>query len=156
MLKKSILLLAVLTMTLSLSNTQLMAEGISSAAGNERQKKASPFLITAKLPHLTKLLIQQWDNPALHLTEEQKVRLLVVREETITGVQSHAQKIAPLEKQVAEGIFADKAPDQLDDLVQTIAGLKAEATMIHLQCIYDTKQILDQQQLDVLKNTESP
>jgi hypothetical protein len=154
MLKKSILLLAVLTMTLSLSNAQLMAEGISSAAGNEQQKKASPFLITGKLPHLTKLLIQQWDDPALQLSEEQKVRLLVVREETIAGVQRQGKKIAPLEKQVAKEIFAGKTPDQLHDLIQTIAGLKAEATMIHLKCIYDTKQILDQQQLEVLRKPQ--
>jgi hypothetical protein len=156
MLNKRTLLLAVFTIIFSLSTANLKAETNSSPAGNEQQKKASPFLITGKLPHLTKLLIQQWDNPALHLSEEQKTSLLVVRKETIAGVQSHSQKIAPLEKQVAEGIFAGKTPDQLRDQIQTIASLKAEATMIHLRCIYDTGQILDQQQLDILKSTESP
>ena len=150
MLKKTALLVAVFTIIFSLSTTNLLAGENSSAAGNEQQKKGSPFLITGILPHLPKLLIQQWDNPALHLSEEQKTSLLVVREETIAGVQRRGQKIAPLEKQVAEEIFAGKTPDQLDDLIQTIAGLKVEATMIHLKCIYDTKQILDQQQLDIL------
>jgi len=52
---------------------------------------------------------------------------------------------------VTEGIFGGTTPDELHALVQTIAGLKAEATMIHLRCIYDTSKLLDQQQLDVLK-----
>lgn len=138
--KKSILLLTILTLIFSLSTVSLMA-----------QEKDSPFLITGKLPHLTKLLIEQWDSPALHLSEEQKAKLLVVRKVTIAGVQKLGPEIASLEKQVAEGIFAGKTPDELHPLVQTIAELKAEATMIHLRCIDDTSKILDQQQLDVLK-----
>ena len=149
--KKSILLLTVLTMIFLLSTTNLMAQGNNSPSGNGQQKKNSPFLITDKLPHLTKLLIQQWDNPALHLSEEQKTKLLVVRKETIAGVRKLGQEIASLEKQVTEGIFAGKTPEKLHSLVQTIAGLKAEATMIHLRCINDTSAILDQQQLNVLR-----
>lgn len=149
--KKSILLLTVLTMIFLLSTTNLMAQGNNSPSGNGQQKKNSPFLITDKLPHLTKLLIQQWDNPALHLSEEQKTKLLVVRKETIAGVRKLGQEIASLEKQVTKGIFAGKTPGKLHSLVQTIAGLKAEATMIHLRCINDTSAILDQQQLNVLR-----
>lgn len=149
--KKSILLLVVLTMIFLLSTANLMAQENNSPGGNGQQKKNSPFLITDKLPHLTKLLIQQWDNPALHLSEEQKTKLLVVRKETIAGVRKLGQEIASLEKQVTEGIFAGKTPEKLHSLVQTIAGLKAEATMIHLRCINDTSAILDQQQLNVLR-----
>lgn len=149
--KKSILLLTVLTMIFLLSTVNLMAQENNSPGGNGQQKKNSPFLITDKLPHLTKLLIQQWDNPALHLSEEQKTKLLVVRKETIAGVRKLGQEIASLEKQVTEGIFAGKTPEKLHSLVQTIAGLKAEATMIHLRCINDTSAILDQQQLNVLR-----
>lgn len=149
--KKSILLLVVLTMIFLLSTANLMAQKNNSPGGNGQQKKNSPFLITDKLPHLTKLLIQQWDNPALHLSEEQKTKLLVVRKETIAGVRKLGQEIASLEKQVTEGIFAGKTPEKLHSLVQTIAGLKAEATMIHLRCINDTSAILDQQQLNVLR-----
>ena len=149
--KKSILLLIVLTMIFLLSTVNLMAQENNSPGGNGQQKKNSPFLITDKLPHLTKLLIQQWDNPALHLSEEQKTKLLVVRKETIAGVRKLGQEIASLEKQVTKGIFAGKTPGKLHSLVQTIAGLKAEATMIHLRCINDTSAILDQQQLNVLR-----
>lgn len=150
--KKVVLLIAVLAITFILSATNLMAQGNNSAGSNGAQKKSSPFLITGKLPHLTKLLMQQWDNPTLNLSTAQKDKLLVVRKETIAGVQASGQKIAPLEKQVTEGIFANKTPEDLNALVQTLAGLKAEATMIHLRCIYNTSEILDQQQLEFLTN----
>ena len=115
-----------------------------------QQKNKSPFLITGELPHLTKLLMQQWDNPTLNLTEDQKPQLLVVRKETIAGVKNLAPQVASLQKQVTEGIFIGKTPDELHSIVQAISKLKAEATMIHLKCIFDTSEILNQQQLDIL------
>ena len=141
MLRKNILILTILTLLFSLSATNVMAEG-----------KNSPFLIVGKIPHLTKLLMQQWDNPELNLSDAQKTKLLVVRKTTLTGVRKLGPEIAPLEKQVADGIFAGKTPDELSSTVEAISKLKAEATMVQLRCIYDTSQILDQQQLDLLKN----
>ena len=151
MMKNGILLLAVLMMIFSLAIVNLTAQENISPTGNKQQKKDSPFLIAGKLPHLTKLLMEKWENPELNLSEEQKAKLLVVRKVTISGVQKLGQEIVSLEKQVSEGVFAQKTPAQLHPLVQTIAELKAEATMIHLRCIYDTSKILNQQQLDILK-----
>ena len=94
--------------------------------------------------------MQHWDNTKLQLSEEQKTLLLVVREETMKGVKGLAPQIAPLQEQVTEGIFSGKTPDELSVAVQDIAKLKTEATMIHLKCIYDTSEILNQQQLDLL------
>ena len=94
--------------------------------------------------------MQHWDNTKLQLTEEQKNQLLIIREETMKGVKGLAPQIAPLQKQVTEGIFSGKAPDELSVAVQDIAKLKTKATMIHLKCIYDTSEILNQQQLDLL------
>ena len=151
MMKKGILLLAVSALFLALSTTSLMAEGNDSPGGKGKGKQSSPFLITSKLPHLTKILIQQWENPRLDLSEEQKAKLLVVRKETIGAVQQLEQKVSALEQRVAEGIFAGKTPEELQPLVQKIARLKAEATMVQLRCIYDTSTILDQQQMDMLR-----
>ncbi len=148
MTKMRITLATLLLVIFSLSATNLMAQ----ETGNAKAKNSPPFLITGKMPHLTKLLMQQWDNPELHLSAEQKGKLLVVRKETIGGVKKLGQKIAPLEQQVADGSTAGKSPDELKSLVQTIAGLKAEATMVHLRCIYNTSTILDQQQLAFLHN----
>ncbi len=125
-----------------------MAQSGKSAAGKKPQK---PFLITSTLPHLAVRMMNHLDDPVLHLTEEQKGKLIAVRKEVIATVQKIAKEVFPLEKEVADGIFAGKTPDELRLLVQKIAGLKAEATMVQLQCIYDFSKILDQQQLDFLK-----
>lgn len=127
-----------------------MAQGNGSTTAMSPQNKQSPFLITGKLPHLTKLLKQQWDNPVLQLTDEQKPKLLVIRKQTITGIKNLAPKIASLQKQITEGISTGKTPDELHSTVQTISKLKAEATMIHLKCIFDTRKVLNKRQLNIL------
>lgn len=150
MLKKLTLALATLAIMFSLSSTSLMAQGDNSPAGEGQQKKQSPFLITVGLPHLTKSLMQQWDNPALNLTDDQKPPLLVIRKETLTGAKKLAPQIASLQKQVTEGILIGKTPDELHSIVETISNLKAEATMLHLKCISNTSKILNKQQLAML------
>ena len=152
MIKKIILVIAILVITISLSTANLMAQGDSPTAEKVGQKKNSPFLITGKLPHLTKLLMKHWDNPELNLSSSQKSKLLVVRKETIASVQALTKEIVPLESQVAEGIFAKKTPDELNSLVDTIARAKKQATMVHLRCIYNTREILEVQQLNLLMN----
>jgi len=144
MMKKQFMIVALLFMVVSLSAGQVLAEGGG-------QNKNSPFLITGKLPHLTKLLMQQWDNSELNLTEEQRTRLLVVRKATIGGVQKLGKEITGLEQQVVEGSLGGKTPEELRSFVQKIENLKGEATMVHLQCIYNTSKILDQKQLAILR-----
>jgi hypothetical protein len=143
MMKQRIVTVTFLFMVFSLAAVTVMAK----ENGNQ---KNSPFLITGKMPHLTKLLMQQWDNDELHLLEEQKSKLLVVRKETITGVQKLGKEITVLERQVVDGSLGGRSPEELRSLVQKIEKLKGEATMIHLRCIYTTSNILDQQQLDLL------
>ncbi len=150
MLRKLILCLCTLAIIFSQSSSNLMAQGNNSPAKEDQQKEQSPFLITGELPHLTKLLMQQWDNSTLHLTEKQKPQLLVVRKNTIESVENLAPQIISLQKQVTEGIVTGKTPEELYSVVQAISQLKAEATMVHLKCIFDTSRILTQQQLDIL------
>jgi hypothetical protein len=150
MMKKSILLIVIWGMIFSLPAPDLRADAYKSTDANGQKKVNSPFLITDNLPHLTKLLMQQWDNPALLLSAAQKTKLLVIRKETIASVQKLTPEITHLERQVTEGIFDGKIPAELHSLVKAIAELKAEATMVHLRCVYDTSEILDQQQLEVL------
>lgn len=141
--KSRLVLLTVVFMIVSLAAGSALAQG-------KGKQKNSPFLITGKLPHHTKLLIKQWDNPELHLLDEQKTKLLVVRKETISAAQKLGKEIGELEQQVVEGSLGGKAPEELQALVQEVAKLKAEATMIHLHCIYNTSKVLDQQQLALL------
>jgi len=135
--KKSILLLTILTVIFSLPTNSLMAAS---------PKKDSPFLIVGKLPHATGILMRNWDNPILRLSEAQKEKLLIVRKETMAGVGALKKKIGPLQKQIVEETKAGKSPTELKTMVTTLAGLKAEATMVHLKCVYDTNNVLHKEQ----------
>ncbi len=143
MIKKSLLVLAALTIVLSLSTSPLLAQS------STVKKPQKPFLITT-LPHPAIALMSHLDDPALQLTAKQKDELLAIRKQVIATVQKIGKQVFPLEKQVAKGILSGKTPDELSGLVQKIAGLKAEATMVQLRCLYTFKNALDQQQFDIL------
>jgi len=135
--RKNLFILMASIAIFTLTSTSLMAQG-----------KSSPFLITGKIPHLTKLLMQQWDDPELNLSDLQKPKLLEIRKETLTRVRDLAPEIGSLEKQVADGIFSGQTAEDLSSIVT--AKLKAEETMIQLRCIDATQKVLDQRQLEVL------
>ena len=148
--KSKFVLVTLLLLVFSLTVTNGMAQGAGADKG--KQKNSTPFLITGKMPHLTKILMQHWDNAELNLLDEQKSKLLVVRKETIGNAQKLGKEISPLENQVATESLSGKTPEELKELVQKVAGLRAEATMVHLQCIYDTSNILNEKQLALLHN----
>jgi len=149
-LRKRILLIAGMLILFLFTAATVMAQNHAPMSGGQG-KMGSPFLIVGKLPHLTKLLMQQWDNHELALTAAQKEKLLVIRTRTIGGVKKLGPEIATLEKRVTEEIFAGKTPEDLASPVQSIGWLKSEATMLHLRCIYDTNKILTAPQKDFLQ-----
>ena len=111
----------------------------------------SPFLINKEnLPHLTGLLIHNWDKEGLGLTDEQKEKLLVVRKETQTGIQKLKMQIEELETEVIDAMIDREAPSTVESQVDNIAKLKAEVTKIHLKCISDTTAILSDEQIAFL------
>ncbi len=112
----------------------------------------SPFLINKEaLPHMTKLLIKHWDKQALGLSDEQKKKLLVIREHTIGEVQKAKRKIDTLETEVMEALFMDdESPNNVDHKIDEIAKLKASVTKVHIQCIFQTLEILDDEQIEYL------
>lgn len=124
----------------------LVIAGLLFSATIAQAGQKPPFLILDMMPHLTGIIKANWDNPDLNLGEEQKVKLLKIREETIQGVTELKKKITPLEQEVADKILASTIPEELSDLVDEIAEYKARATKIHLKCIYETKKVLTQEQ----------
>jgi hypothetical protein len=111
----------------------------------------SPFLINkTDLPHLTKLLMQNWDKASLGLSQEQKKSLLVVRKETLSTVKKIKKQTNQLEKEIVYAMISEENPKTLDSKVDQIAKLKAEATKAHLKCIYDTLNILEDEQISFL------
>ncbi len=112
--------------------------------------KNSPFLITGKMPHLTKMVKKNWDNPTLALTQAQKEKLIQVRKATMISVTKLKKEILPLEKEIAKATMSGETPANLKAKVDKLSSLKAAATMTHIQCIHDTKNILNDEQLTFL------
>lgn len=112
----------------------------------------SPFLINKEaFPHMTKLLIKHWDKQALGLSDEQKKKLLVIRQHTIGEVQKAKRKIDTLETEIMEALFMDEeSPKDLETKIDEVAKLKAAVTKVHIRCIVDTLEILDDDQIDFL------
>ncbi|UCN01330.1 hypothetical protein LCX93_05275 [Sulfurimonas sp. SWIR-19] len=115
------------------------------------KRGSKPFLIqNPNLPHLTMLVKKMWDSKELALTPKQKKELLQVRKQTLSSVMSLKKKIMSLEQKIAKLSQQGVAPQELKSLVDKVASYKAQATMTHLQCIYDTKKILSKEQLRTL------
>ena len=111
----------------------------------------SPFLINSRaLPHMTKVLIENWDKGTLALSAEQNERLLVVSKETMTEVKSIKKKIKVLDTEIIEIMIDGEDVRNADSKIEQIAKLKAEATKVHLKCIADTIKILNDEQMELL------
>jgi len=111
----------------------------------------SPFLLNSRaLPHMTKVLVENWDKGTLALSVEQKEKLLVVRKETITTVKSIKKKIKVLEAEIIEIVVDGEDLKNANSKIDEVAGLKSEATRAHLKCIADTVEILNDEQMELL------
>ena len=137
--------IALLTCTVAVASEKT---GTQQDSGAKMKPPARmPFLVAGKMPHLTGILKQHWDDPALDLTPEQKAVLLEIRKNTMSAVMGLAGELDQLESSLAEQAMAATPPDELAPLVDKISDLKTEATMVHLRCIHDTMEILDDRQL---------
>jgi len=111
----------------------------------------SPFAINKEaLPHMTKILMQNWDKAILGLSDEQKQKLLVVRKNTMSAVRKIKKQLAPLEAAIIETVVDGEDPKSVSAKVDEVAKLKAEATKVHLKCIADTVEILTDEQMEIL------
>ncbi len=112
---------------------------------------AKPFLIQGKLPHLTGMVKTLWDDKDFALTDEQKTKLLKVRKYTMKNAKALGKQIHKLESEVVDKSSDNVEPKLLQDKVNKLASLRARATMIHLNCIYNTREILTEDQLYILE-----
>ena len=111
----------------------------------------SPFLINqSRLPHMTKVLVENWDKASLGLSEEQKEKLLVVRKETMSAVKKVKQQVKVLEAEIIEAMGDGEDPKSVDGKIDEVAKLKAQATKTHMKCISETIGILTDEQLEFL------
>ena len=139
---KFIALCTVLALTMSIGAVNLNAQA---------PKPSKPFLIQGKLPHLTGMIKILWDDEDLALSQKQKEKLTLVRENTMKRVKALSKEINKLEAYIIKSTLDGKKPHTLKDDMFKLAKLRADASMIHLECIYDTSEILSPEQLEVIK-----
>ena len=112
-----------------------------------KRKMNSPFLIKHGLPHLTKDVMRNWDNPAFALTPEQKEKLTAVRKETMGSVMKLKPEVMALKKEIVLASTSGTKAADLKEKVNKLASMEADATMVHLNCIEKTKDILTKDQI---------
>jgi hypothetical protein len=140
------------TLSILMSSFLLLTTASTALNAKPQQiKKTKPFLIQGKLPHLTMMIKQMWNDEDLALTKEQKTKLLEVRKETVSKLQKLKPQVAQLEAKIVQAVQDGEEPQNLQTDVKKLAQLKAKATMTHLQCIYKTRQILTKDQRDILE-----
>jgi len=115
-----------------------------------KKKMNSPFLIKHGLPHMTKMLMKNWDDPKLALTPEQKKKLMVVRKETMGSVMKIKPEVMQLRREIIQASRTGAKAETLKTKVEKLASLEAEATMTHLKCIENTKAVLTKDQMAYL------
>jgi len=131
---------------LTILSLLVLAIGSTSLAAKQK-----PFLIHGKLPHLTGTIMQLWDDEDLALTPEQKTKLKQIRLKTVNGLATLKGEVFPLENEIVNASINGTNPEDLEEDVEKLAELRAEATIIHLNCIYDTKNILTKKQLQLIE-----
>lgn len=111
----------------------------------------SPFLLNNEgLPHLTKLLIVNWDKKKLGLSDDQKEKLLVVRHETLSAIQKIKQKVQVLEDEIIELTVDGESLEDIYPKIEEVAKLKVEATKVQLRCLKKSMEILNDDQIEFL------
>jgi len=96
---------------------------------------------------MTKMVKMNWNNPAFGLTAEQKQKLIAVRKETMSAVMQLKPEVMRLKKEIVQGTLSGVKAADLKEKVNTLALKEAEATMVQLNCIEKTKEILTKDQL---------
>ena len=130
------------------SNCQCGKQGKGMMAGNKMSKKrSSPFLIKHGLPHLTRMIKPYMNDPAFNLSPEQKNKLAQIGSETIGAIMQIKPEVAQLRKEIVRASTSGASADSLKAKVEKLAALEAKATMIHLKCIEQTKEVLTKDQL---------
>jgi Spy/CpxP family protein refolding chaperone len=113
----------------------------------KKHKRNAPFLINHGLPHLTKMIMPYMNDPVFNLTPEQKTKLAAVRKETLGTIKQIKPQVMQLKKEIVQASTSGASADSLKTKVEKLASLEAKATMIHLKCIEQTKDILTKDQL---------
>ena len=128
----------------------ITALSVSTLGANQPQVK-KPFLIQGELPHLTGMVYILWDDEDVALTQKQKTELLAVKKETMNKIKPLGKIINALEAKIVKASANGAKPETLKESLSRLASLRAEATMAHLNCIYNTRALLSEEQLEIIE-----
>lgn len=113
--------------------------------------KSSPFLMNQdSLPHLTKILLENWTKGTLNLTDEQKEKLLRVRQDTLIGVKKIKKILSNLEPEIIEMVVDNQDRFKIERKLKEVASLKVKASLIQFKCLQDSIKNLNDKQIDLL------
>jgi Spy/CpxP family protein refolding chaperone len=124
---------------------------LAAQASEAKKAQGKPFLIQGQLPHLTMMVKIFWDDEDVLLTKKQKEQLMKIRIETMSGAKALAKQINPLEASIVKRSNEGASTASLKADVEKLAALRAEATIIHLDCIYKTRKALTKEQLEIIE-----
>jgi Spy/CpxP family protein refolding chaperone len=156
MIKKSLPFLAAVSLIFTAVQAQPNRPQMQQQKQMQGKKKSKSnkaiFLIQRGLPHYTMILMKLWDNPKLALTPKQKTELEIIRNRTIQGVMELKPQIQQLRKKIIQAARTGTEPKTLYADIDRLAKLKADATKVHLNCIYETQRILTPEQIAFIDN----
>jgi hypothetical protein len=112
-----------------------------------KKKMNSPFLIKHGLPHMSKMIMPYMNDPSFNLSADQKEKLTRVRVNTMSVIMETKQKVMALRKEIVNASTSGTKSADLEEKVAKLALLQGTATMAHLKCIEQTKEILTKDQL---------
>ena len=112
-----------------------------------RKQMNSPFLITHGLPHIGKMIMPYMNDPVFGLTTEQKTKLEEIKKGSMTAIMKVKPEIVALRKEIITAGKMGVSAESLQKKVAQLAVLQAQATMTHLKCIEETKNVLTKEQL---------
>jgi len=113
----------------------------------KQKKMNSPFLIKHGLPHMHRMIMPYLNDPSFNLTSEQKFELAKLRITSMSAIKEAKPKIAALRNEIIKESQKGVDLETLKLKVAKLALLESTATLIQLQCIKSTKEILTKDQL---------
>lgn len=109
------------------------------------------FLIPKNLPFALGLVLHHPQSSTLGLSKEQIEKLVNIKKERKSSILKGAKEIKALELSLGKLLESDegnrtKITKEMSELVDEIAGKKAELTKAHLQCVIDVQNLLTKEQ----------
>lgn len=115
------------------------------------QLRHSTFLINQSgLPKITKLLMESWGKGKLSLTDTQKEKLIIIRDDIVEIIMDIKEEVASLEREIIEMTVDDEDIENIEVKVFEVSKLKAKATVVQIRCLKNTMEILNEKQIYTL------